>query len=113
MPLCIWLGRRGRHPQHTAELADYSRRFGVKPPQLRESLEVSSPMIVGAVSPMLLLPEGFAQFTADEVEAALCHELAHIKRHDYLMNVVCQVAALPLAWHPIMYEVQQRIRFDA
>jgi beta-lactamase regulating signal transducer with metallopeptidase domain len=96
--------------QHTAELADYSRRFGVKPPQLRESLEVSSPMIVGAVSPMLLLPEGFAQFTADEVEAALCHELAHIKRHDYLMNVVCQVAALPLAWHPIMYEVQQRIR---
>ncbi len=95
---------------HTAELARYSRRFGVKPPQLRESFEVSSPMIVGAVSPVLLLPEGFAQFTADEVEAALCHELAHIQRHDYLMNVVCQVAALPLAWHPVIYEVQQRIR---
>jgi beta-lactamase regulating signal transducer with metallopeptidase domain len=96
--------------QHTAELAQYSRRFGVKAPQLRESAEVSSPMVVGAVSPVLLLPEGFAQFTADEVEAALCHELAHIQRHDYLMNVVCQVAALPLVWHPVMYEVQQRIR---
>jgi hypothetical protein len=67
-------------------------------------------MIVGAVSPVLLLPEGFAQFTADEVEAALCHELAHIKRHDYLMNVACRVAALPLVWHPVVYEVQQRIR---
>ena len=97
-------------PRHTTELAHYSRRFGVKPPQLRESVEVSSPMIVGAVSPVLLLPEGFAQFTADEVEAALCHELAHVKRHDYLMNAVCQVAALPLVWHPVVYEVQQRIR---
>ena len=96
--------------RHSAELARYSRRFGVNPPQLRESLEVSSPMIVGAVSPVLLLPEGFAQFTADEVEAALCHELAHIRRYDYLINVVCQVAALPLGWHPVMYEVQQRIR---
>jgi beta-lactamase regulating signal transducer with metallopeptidase domain len=95
---------------HTAELAHYSRRFGVKLPELRESGDISSPMIVGAVSPVLLLPEGFAQFTADEVEAALCHELAHIKRHDYLMNVVCQVAALPLVWHPVVYEVQQRIR---
>jgi beta-lactamase regulating signal transducer with metallopeptidase domain len=95
---------------HTAELADYSRRFGVVPPQLRESPEVSSPMIVGAVSPVLLLPEGFAQFTTEEVEAALCHELAHVKRQDYLINVVCQVAALPLAWHPVVYEVQQRIR---
>jgi beta-lactamase regulating signal transducer with metallopeptidase domain len=103
-------GQARETSRHSAELARYSRRFGVKPPQSRESLEVSSPMIVGAVSPVLLLPEGFAQFTADEVEAALCHELAHIKRHDYLMNVVCQVAALPLAWHPVMYEVQQRIR---
>jgi beta-lactamase regulating signal transducer with metallopeptidase domain len=96
--------------RHTAELARYSRRFGVKPPQLRESFEVSSPMIVGGVSPVLLLPAGFAQFTAGEIEAALCHELAHIKRRDYVMNAVCQVAALPLAWHPVMYEVQQRIR---
>ncbi len=96
--------------RHRAELAYYSHRFGLKPPQLRESHEVSSPMVVGAVSPVLLLPEGFTQFTAAEVEAALCHELAHIKRRDYLMNVVCQVAALPLTWHPVVYEVQQRIR---
>ena len=96
--------------RHRAELADYSRRLGVKPPQLRESGEVSSPMIVGVATPVLLLPEGFARFTENEVEAALCHELAHIKRRDYLMNVVCQVAALPLAWHPVVYEVQQRIR---
>jgi hypothetical protein len=59
---------------------------------------------------VLLLPVGFARFTEDEVVAALCHELAHIKRQDYLINIVCQVVALPLAWHPAVDQVQQRIR---
>lgn len=96
--------------QHEAALAHYSQRFGIRLPQIRESAEVSSPMIVGAAAPVLLLPEGFARFTADEVRAALCHELAHVKRRDYLMNLVCQLAALPLAWHPVVDKVQQRIR---
>ncbi len=95
---------------HSKALAQYSWRFGVKLPQLRQSADVSSPMIVGVSAPVLLLPEGFARFSEDEVAAALCHELAHIKRQDYLMNLVCQVVASPLAWHPVVDEVQQRIR---
>ncbi len=91
-------------------LDDYGRRLRVKLPQLRESAEVSSPVVVGMVAPVLLLPEGFAQFSEDEVRAALCHELAHVRRRDYLMNVVCQLVALPLTWHPVVSEVQQRIR---
>ena len=98
------LGDRDR-----AALEDYSHRLGIKPPQLRESGEVSSPMIVGVRAPLLLLPEGFARHTEDEIRAALCHELAHIQRRDYLLNVACQVAALPLAWHPVVDWVQQRI----
>jgi hypothetical protein len=66
-------------------------------------------MVVGVAAPVLLLPEGFARHTEDEIRAALCHELAHIQRRDYLVNVVCQVAALPLAWHPLVDWVQQRI----
>jgi beta-lactamase regulating signal transducer with metallopeptidase domain len=95
---------------HRVALAQYSQRFQVVQPELRESADVSSPVIVGARAPVLLLPEGFARFTEDEVVAALCHELAHIKRQDYLMNMVCQVVALPLAWHPAVDQVQQRIR---
>jgi beta-lactamase regulating signal transducer with metallopeptidase domain len=91
-------------------LDDYSRRLGIKPPQLRESGEVSSPMVVGGRAPVLLLPEGFARHTENEIRAALCHELAHIQRRDYLVNAVCQVAALPLVWHPVVDWVQQRIQ---
>jgi beta-lactamase regulating signal transducer with metallopeptidase domain len=90
-------------------LDDYSRRLGIKPPQLHESGEVSSPMVVGGRAPVLLLPEGFAQHTENEIRAALCHELAHIQRRDYLANAVCQVAALPLVWHPVVGWIQQRI----
>jgi beta-lactamase regulating signal transducer with metallopeptidase domain len=96
--------------RHNMALAYYSQRFRVREPQIRESEEVSSPMIVGAVSPILLLPEGFFQRTEDEVRAALCHELAHIQRSDYLMNLLCQVVALPVAWHPVVTQVQQSIR---
>jgi beta-lactamase regulating signal transducer with metallopeptidase domain len=90
-------------------LEDYSQRLGIRPPQLRQTGEVSSPMVVGGRAPVLLLPEGFARHTENEIRAALCHELAHIQRRDYLVNVVCQVAALPLAWHPVVDWVQQRI----
>jgi beta-lactamase regulating signal transducer with metallopeptidase domain len=96
--------------RHNMALAYYSQRFRVREPQIRESEEVSSPMIVGAVSPVLLLPEGFFERTEDEVRAALCHELAHIQRRDYLMNLLCQVVALPVAWHPVVTQVQQSIR---
>jgi beta-lactamase regulating signal transducer with metallopeptidase domain/polyhydroxyalkanoate synthesis regulator phasin len=91
-------------------LEDYSHRLGITSPQLRESGEVSSPIVVGALAPVLLLPEGFARHTGNEIRAALCHELAHVQRRDYLVNAVCQVAALPLAWHPVVDWVQQRIQ---
>ena len=96
--------------RHNMALAYYSRRFRVELPQVRESQQVSSPMVVGAVAPVLLLPEGFFRLTEDEVRATLCHELAHVQRRDYLMNLLCQVAALPVAWHPVVSQVQQGIR---
>jgi beta-lactamase regulating signal transducer with metallopeptidase domain len=93
-----------------AHLQGYGERLGVRLPEFRESCAVSSPMIVGLVSPVLLLPEGFGRHTHDEVRAALCHELAHVKRRDYLVNLICQVVALPVSWHPVTHAVQQRIR---
>lgn len=88
----------------------YGKRLGVDLPRLRESEHVLSPVIVGVRKPVLLLPEKFLQHTSDEVEAALCHELAHVRRRDYLMNLLCQAMVLPLAWHPVIWAVQRRIR---
>jgi beta-lactamase regulating signal transducer with metallopeptidase domain len=103
-----------------AALVDCSRRMRVKTPEVRElqisqSRGISGPVVVGAVKPMLLWPENFArdllaQQRGDELMAALCHEMAHIRRHDYLANLLCTAAVLPLKWHPAAYVVDRRIR---
>ncbi len=97
-------------PQWNAMFVDSGSRLGARLPQLRTSPDVRSPVIVGVVHPVLLLPEDFDHHSQDEVQAALFHELAHVRRHDYLSNLLCQLAALPVAWHPLTYGVQQRIR---
>lgn len=93
-----------------AAFESYGQSLGVKLPQLRTSNAVSSPLVVGLRTASLLLPEDFASHTENEIRAALCHELAHVQRGDYLANLACEVAAVPLSWHPAMHEVLQRIR---
>jgi beta-lactamase regulating signal transducer with metallopeptidase domain len=91
-------------------VAECARRVGVKAPELRESAELAGPVVVGARRPVLLWPESFERKTEDEVMAALCHELAHIRRRDYAMNLACEAAALPVRWHPVTYGVAGRLR---
>jgi beta-lactamase regulating signal transducer with metallopeptidase domain len=93
-----------------AVLKDYGKDLGVRLPEVRECAAVTSPMVVGALSPVVLLPEGFAGHAENEVRAALLHELAHVKRRDYLTNGICQLVVLPVGWHPVAQGVQQRIR---
>ena len=97
-------------PQWNAIFQDTGRRLGTRLPQLRKSANVRSPVIVGIMHPVLLLPEDFENHSQSEVQAAILHELAHVRRHDYLGNLLCRLAALPVAWHPLIYGVQQRIR---
>jgi beta-lactamase regulating signal transducer with metallopeptidase domain len=96
-------------PLFTA-LEAYSCKLQVALPQVRESNRVAGPAIVGAIEPVMLLPERFAEHTGREIEAALFHELAHVQRRDYLVNLVCHVAALPIVWHPATAFIEQRIR---
>ena len=86
------------------------RRLGVRLPEVRESAAASSPVVVGAVRPVLLLPRGFARYSEAERRAAVLHELAHVKRRDYLVNAVCRVVGLPVVWHPAAHWVQGRVR---
>jgi beta-lactamase regulating signal transducer with metallopeptidase domain len=96
--------------EQTVVLEDYGRRLRIRLPQVRESVEISSPMIVGVIAPVLLLPVEFARYEAEEMRAALLHELAHVKRRDTLENAICQLVALPVSWHPVTQWVQGRIR---
>jgi beta-lactamase regulating signal transducer with metallopeptidase domain len=86
------------------------RRVGVERPVVAESAAVSSPAIVGVFGPVMLVPEGFAGYAEEEMRAVLLHEMAHIRRRDYGANLVCEVVALPVVWHPVAHAVRRRIR---
>jgi beta-lactamase regulating signal transducer with metallopeptidase domain len=94
-----------------------ARRIGVPVPCIRESDAIAGPVVIGAVKPVLLwparlgrLPQRSVVGSTDELKAALCHELAHIRRNDYLANLLCEVVSVPLKWHPVIYGVERRIR---
>jgi len=92
-------------------------RLQVRRPQVLVSARTASPLVVGVLRPVLLLPARFAEQMEEsaepagrELEAVWWHELAHVRRRDYLANLVCRVWALPVAYHPATYAVERRVR---
>ncbi|MBD2754735.1 M56 family metallopeptidase [Spirosoma validum] len=81
------------------------------PVQVRESARISVPMVVGVLKPILLLPIGLiTHLTTREIEAVLAHELAHIKRHDYAVNLLQSVVEVLYFFHPALWWLSARVR---
>ena len=78
-----------------------------------ESRLVGTPTVVGWMRPIVLLPvAALANLTPAQVEAVLAHELAHIRRHDYLVNLLQSLAETVLFYHPAVWWVSGRIRAE-
>ncbi|RZK21997.1 MAG: hypothetical protein EOO43_10165, partial [Flavobacterium sp.] len=69
------------------------------------------PMVAGHFKPLILIPLGLINGLADnEVEAILCHELAHIKRRDYLVNLLQSFIEIVFFFNPAILWVSKLIR---
>ena len=78
-----------------------------------ESAAVDAPTAVGWLRPVILLPiAALANLSPSQVEAILAHELIHIRRHDYLVNVAQTVAETVLFFHPGVWWVSGQIRVE-
>jgi bla regulator protein BlaR1 len=81
--------------------------------QLLESGLAKAPMVIGHLKPMILIPIGLlAALSADEVEAILMHELAHIRRRDYLVNLLQSLVEVVLFFNPAVMWVSQLIKTE-
>lgn len=81
------------------------------PVRLQASELVSVPLVVGFVKPMILVPAGMlAQIAPEQVEAILLHELAHISRRDYLINLLQSFAEVVFFFNPGLLWVSSLIR---
>jgi bla regulator protein BlaR1 len=71
---------------------------------------VDVPCIVGFLKPVILLPITLSTYLeSEEIEAILMHELAHIKRNDYLINLLQQVITTLLFFNPCVLLINKII----
>jgi beta-lactamase regulating signal transducer with metallopeptidase domain len=76
-----------------------------------DSVLVDVPSVIGTVRPIVLLPiAALTSLTPDQIEALLAHELAHIRRRDYAVNIAQTVAEALLFFHPAVWWMSARIR---
>jgi beta-lactamase regulating signal transducer with metallopeptidase domain/protocatechuate 3,4-dioxygenase beta subunit len=111
------LKRRATQPV----LGDWQVRFArltrqlqiSRPVCLLESALTQVPIVIGWLRPVILLPASvITGLTPEQIEAVLAHELAHIRRHDYLVNLVQSVIETLLFYHPAVWWVSRRIRVE-
>jgi beta-lactamase regulating signal transducer with metallopeptidase domain len=94
--------------------AEIARKLSVSGPvKVLESSLVSVPTAVGWLRPAILLPaSAFTGLTPQQLEAVLAHELAHVRRNDYLVNVLQTGVETLLFYHPAAWWVSRQIRAE-
>ena len=81
--------------------------------RLLESAAVEVPSVIGLVRPVILLPaSALTGLTPAQLEMILAHELAHIRRHDFLVNLLQAVVETLLFYHPAVWWVSRQIRIE-
>jgi GWxTD domain-containing protein len=84
-----------------------------KPAALLESCLADVPVVIGYARPVILMPLGLlAGLPAAQVEAILIHELAHIRRQDYLVNLMQTFVEGLLFYHPAVWWISGVIRAE-
>ncbi|MEM7372316.1 MAG: M56 family metallopeptidase [Bacteroidota bacterium] len=96
--------------QHQVQLI--AEKLGIfKSIQLLESARAEVPMVIGHLKPVILLPIGtLAGMTPQQLDSVLAHELAHIRRYDFLINLLLSLVEVALFYHPVYWWISQRIK---
>lgn len=106
------IARAAGHPpaRLRAVAAECAVTLGLRPVELRVSDAVGTPLTFGLRSPTIVLPERFARTAAAEsLRGVLAHELAHVRRRDCALNLLVELLALPLWFHPVVRLLRRRL----
>jgi beta-lactamase regulating signal transducer with metallopeptidase domain/uncharacterized membrane protein YkoI len=95
----------------SAIIAKCQRAIGVKRVRFVPSPSVPVPITAGVLNPVIILPERLLNEADDELLlSAIGHELVHVARRDYILNLVYELIYLPLSFHPAAAVLRRRIR---
>lgn len=101
-------------PVWTGFMDGLMRKAGVKQAiRLAESAAVKVPMVMGHFKPLILVPVGLmTALPVAELEAILLHEIAHIRRKDYLVNLLQRIAENIFFFNPAIWWLSSLIRTE-
>ena len=99
-------------PEHLRLMQQLATRLGVRRAvRLLESSLVEVPTVIGWLKPVILLPiASVNSLTVSQLEAILAHELAHIRRADYAVNLLQSLIETLLFYQPAVWWISSRIR---
>jgi D-alanyl-D-alanine endopeptidase (penicillin-binding protein 7) len=113
-----WIGRvantQAGNAQWQARLSSMALQFGVtRSVRLRVVDHLASPITAGWWRPVVLVPAALMTgMPPDLLEALLAHEMGHVKRFDYLVNLGQNVVETLLFYHPAVWWISGRIRAE-
>jgi HEAT repeat protein/beta-lactamase regulating signal transducer with metallopeptidase domain len=93
-------------------LARLAERMRVsRPVELLESMLVEVPAVIGWLRPVILVPaSALTGLSPQQLEVLLAHELAHVRRYDYVVNLIQCVIETLLFYHPAVWWVSRQVR---
>jgi len=118
--ICGWAYSRRLKSYGTGSLPDeWQIRFAelcrnvrvLRPVRLLESAVIQVPAVIGWLRPVVLIPaSALVGLAPRQLEAVIAHELAHIRRYDYLVNLLQAAVEILLFYHPAVWWVSREIR---
>src|SRR6185503_3730552 len=84
--------------------------LGIQHATVKRSKEARVPYTLGARRPLIVLPDAYCS-TVDDAKllSVIGHEMAHVARRDFLSNLICELIALPISFHPLTYLLKREI----
>jgi len=91
-----------------------ARRLGIRRRVcVTDADTIETPTVIGWWRPVIVLPlSALSGLTPSQTDAILVHELAHIRRHDYLVNLLQHVTETVLFYHPAVWWLSRRMRVE-
>jgi beta-lactamase regulating signal transducer with metallopeptidase domain len=96
-------------PRHVLDNLAAAQSMPWPLPQLRATHAVTVPVTIGAREPAILLPADWETWDDFKLRAVLAHELAHIRRHDWLVTLAASLNRCVFWFHPLAWWLERRL----
>ena len=97
-----------------SQMNAYAKTLGIsRAVNILESSLVQVPTVIGHFKPIILMPASIITgISSDQIASLLAHELAHIKRNDYLANIIQTAFEIMGFFHPAVWWLSRKIRTE-